>query len=132
MNNKSLPDFYNQKSDSVISVSKENGTDVWYYLFNDFEIHYNEIHPKTHQEWHAHKDVDEILFIISGTICYQWKEDTVIKDICLSEKEMVRVNRSIHRLENKTTQVVSFVVFRKKIGCHDDRELFKNDKQIFE
>lgn len=124
--------FYTANSDSVIKVSKENGTDLLYYIFNDFEIHYNEIHPKTCQEWHSHKDIEEVLLIINGTISYQWKQDDIIKDISLSEKDLVRTNHSIHRLENKTNQLVTFIVFRKKIGFNDDRELFKNDKQIFE
>lgn len=41
-----------------IFVAKENGTHTNYFLFPEYEIHYNQIHPHTVQEWHYHQYIE--------------------------------------------------------------------------
>lgn len=38
------------KENDAITIHKDNGTDVSYYTFNEFEIHMNKISPKSIQK----------------------------------------------------------------------------------
>ncbi len=35
------------KKEDVLNVNKPEGTNVWYYLFDEYEVHYNEQTPRT-------------------------------------------------------------------------------------
>lgn len=47
------------RENDAITIHKDNGTDVSYYIFNEFEIHMNKISPKSIQEWHYHSKIEE-------------------------------------------------------------------------
>lgn len=128
-NNNNLPSFYDTNSPNVIHLDKQNGTDVTYYLFNDFEIHYNEIAPKSIQDWHFHNEVDEIIYIINGELELQWIQGTTIKQINLCPKDLVKINKSKHRIINNSNKISKFIVFRKMVDLNDYREIFKTDKK---
>lgn len=44
----------------AIFASKPNGTDVYYYIFPEHEIHYNVIKAHAKQEWHYHSAVGQL------------------------------------------------------------------------
>lgn len=53
---------------NAIHVDKEEGTSVDYYLFSEYEIHYNEVKPGVTQLWHHHPTISETLYIFEGEI----------------------------------------------------------------
>jgi len=52
----------------VPHVAKPEGTDVHYYLFKDYEVHYNDQAPHTTQTWHHHEKIWETIYIIEGEL----------------------------------------------------------------
>ncbi|MDD7793085.1 hypothetical protein [Clostridium sp. 'White wine YQ'] len=116
----------------AISVVKENKTSVDYYLFDEFEIHQNRIPPNSKQEWHMHKIIEEVIVVTAGEIEVKWKENNEIKGKVVSKGAVVRVEKSIHTVENKTNSFAEFIVFRMVPEGSNKREIIKNDKVVME
>ncbi|MDD3223632.1 MAG: cupin domain-containing protein [Clostridium sp.] len=114
----------------AIKVHKDNGTDVSYYIFNEFEIHRNKIEPKSIQEWHYHSKIEETLMVIKGKLTCRWLEDSEERSKKIIENEIVRVGNSTHTFENETDEEVQFIVFRFVPEGLDKREIIKSDKVI--
>ena len=122
--NDTLPSFYDKDSPNVVYLDKNNGTRVRYYIFNDFEIHYNWIDSNSIQDWHSHHDVEEIIFVLKGQIQLEWLQGTTTETISLSSKDLVKVNKSVHRIINNTNECSEFIVFRKISDSKDYRNVF--------
>jgi hypothetical protein len=60
-------------------VVKPEGTDIHYYLFKDYEVHYNEQAPHTTQTWHHHEIIWETLYIINGELTARWRSVVMMK-----------------------------------------------------
>jgi mannose-6-phosphate isomerase-like protein (cupin superfamily) len=114
----------------AINIHKANGTDVSYYIFNEFEIHMNKISPKSIQEWHYHSKIEETLMIIKGELTCRWLEYDEEKSKKINANEIVRVGNSTHTFENETDGEVEFIVFRFVPNGVDKREIIKNDKVL--
>lgn len=114
----------------AITIHKDNGTDVRYYIFNEFEIHMNRISPKSIQEWHYHSKIEETLMIIKGELTCRWLECGEEMSKKISVNEIVRVGNSTHTFENETDEEVEFIVFRFVPEGMDNREIIKNDKVV--
>jgi len=113
-----------------IFVKKAEGTDVTYYLFPEYEIHYNEVAPGTIQQWHHHEKIEETLFIISGEIEAHWLENGSKQIKILKFGDIARVENTPHTFINSSNQTVKFVVFRLILDGKDKREIIKTDKFI--
>lgn len=118
-----------QKNDAI-TVSKVNGTNVSYYIFNEFEIHMNKISPKSIQEWHYHSKIEETLMIIKGDLTCRWLECGEERSKKITVNEIVRVGNSTHTFENETDEEVEFIVFRFVPDGIDKREIIKSDKIV--
>ena len=59
----------------AITVTKDDGTKVSYYIFPEFEVHANTIAAGTIQNWHYHKSIEEIIFVTSGQIEVLWLDN---------------------------------------------------------
>ena len=118
-----------EKNDAI-NIHKDNGTDVSYYIFNEFEIHMNKISPKSIQEWHYHLKIEETLMIIKGELTCRWLEDGEERSKKINTNEIVRVGNSTHTFENETDEEVEFIVFRFVPEGMDKREIIKNDKVV--
>lgn len=117
---------------SVPHINKEHGTNIWYYIFPEHEIHYNEMQPNTTQPWHHHEKTDESIFIISGKLRISWcdGEEQFSRD--LGPSTVVRVENSVHTVSNPTNKVSTFVVFKFVPRGKDLHDLIKNDKVLDE
>ncbi len=116
------------KEDSI-HVTKESGTEVNYYIFDEAEIHLNRIMPHTIQEWHFHERIDENILITKGTLLCKYIDDSGIEQSCYAVKdEVVRVHNSIHTFENDSDETAEFIVFRFVPDGINKRELIKADK----
>lgn len=120
------------KQSEAITVHKENGTSVNYYVFDEFEIHTNIMKPHSVQEWHYHSRIEEVLLITKGSILCKWIEDNKKQQQVVNEQELIRVKNSVHTLENTTDQEVEFTVFRFVPDGHSKADIIKNDKYVVE
>ena len=80
------------KSDGIF-VKKDEGTEVVYHLFDEFEIHHNIVPAGTKQQWHHHKVIEEALFIVDGKLEARWKEDGALKTQIVQSGDLVRVGQ---------------------------------------
>ncbi len=125
---KELNIIYQKES---IHVSKENGTDVDYYIFDEAEIHVNKIKPHTIQEWHFHKHISENLLVIKGNLlCRYIDSEKNEQDLSLSEGDLVDIGSSVHTFENNTEDVTEFIILRYVPSGVNKREVIKNDKTV--
>ena len=113
-----------------IYVEKENHTKVNYFIFDEYEIHLNNLPPHSIQEWHKHNSIEEVIFVISGKLKILWKEAEQTECRIVSENSIVRVKNSIHTLENESDEDVRFLVYRMVPDGVDKRNIIKNDKEL--
>ncbi len=114
-----------------IHVSKENGTDVDYYIFDEAEIHVNKIKPHTIQEWHFHEHISENLLVIKGKLLFRYIDsEKKEQDLYVTEGDLVDIGSSVHTFENDTEDVTEFIIFRYVPSGVNKREVIKNDKMV--
>lgn len=118
-----------RKKDAT-NVSRPGGTSIWYYLFDEYELHYNEIMPGVTQEWHWHETIEEVIYIISGQMLVAWIQDGKQRREALREGDLVRSGTSIHTFINTHEDITRFVVFKLVLEGRNKREVFKTDKHV--
>lgn len=118
------------KAADVPHIVKPEGTDVHYYLFNDYEIHYNDQAPDTTQTWHHHEKIWETLYIIEGELNAQWRDGDDEKSQIVKAGDLVETERTPHTFSNDTDQIVRFLVIKRIPSGQDHREVLKSDKVI--
>lgn len=117
----------------AIHVDKEEGSSVDYYIFPEYEIHYNEIKPGTVQSWHHHSKITETLFVMEGEIEAHWLDEQGQKKMKIaSVGDVIEVEDTPHNFVNSSQSTVKFVVFRFVHTGEDTHELIKNDKVLDE
>lgn len=116
------------KRESGISVSKKDGTDVTYYIFPEYEIHYNELAPGSVQQWHHHPRIEETLIVVSGQMEVLWMEHGEQKSSIINKGDIVRVENTPHIFANPSDERAIFIVYRMVPDGIDKREIIKNDK----
>lgn len=120
------------KRSQGISVRKQDGTDVIYYIFLEYEIHHNEVPLNTVQQWHSHNVIEETIYLISGELEVHWFENGKKVFQTLYPGDIVRVENTPHTFINSSTSVATFLVIRLVLTGKDNRELIKNDKLLQE
>lgn len=121
------------KLTDAIHVDKEEGTSVDYFLFPEYEIHYNEVKPGVTQLWHHHPRIWETLFMIEGELEAHWRDDAGEKTMqVVSKGDVIEVEDTPHTFINSSQKVVKFVVFRFVPDGEDKREVIKNDNVLDE
>ena len=113
-----------------ICVNKDDGTQVDYYIFPEYEIHYNVLKPHSIQQWHHHNIIEETIYIISGEIEIHWIYDNLPFSRKLCHGNVIRVENTPHTFENVSEDKATFVVFRLLLSGIDAREKIKTDKHI--
>lgn len=108
------------------------GIDVDYYLFDEYELHYNEQAPNSTQVWHHHEKIWETIFIIEGELVAKWKEDREEKEQTLRAGDVVETEHTPHTFMNNTDKVVKFLVIKQVLGGENKKDLLKTDKVIDE
>jgi quercetin dioxygenase-like cupin family protein len=114
------------KAQDVPHVQKPEGTDVYYYLFNDYEIHYNDQAPHTTQTWHHHDQIWETLYIIDGELNAHWREGDEEKSQTVKAGDLVETERTPHTFSNDSDNTVRFLVIKRIPSS----EVFKTDKVL--
>ncbi|WP_206911686.1 hypothetical protein IGL98_002384 [Enterococcus sp. DIV0840] len=115
------------KNDSIFA-KKEDGTNVNYYIFPEFEIHLNSVPGNTTQGWHTHQSIEEILVITDGQIRVETIADGKKSHKDCQKGDVIRMNSSLYRILNLQNTEATFAVFRFVPQGMDNREIIKNDK----
>lgn len=118
--------IYHKKN--ALNVSKPEGTSVSYYLFNEYEIHYNEQFPNSTQVWHHHEKIWETLYIIEGQLLAKWRENEEEKSETLITGDVVETERTPHTFINNSGKTVKFLVIKQILNGENKKEILKNDK----
>lgn len=118
------------KSSDVVHVEKPEGTSVTYYLFNDYEVHYNDQAPHTTQTWHHHEHICETLYIIDGQLTAKWREDNQERAEMLKAGDLIETENTPHTFSNDSDENVRFLVIKRMPTNEDYKEIFKTDKVI--
>lgn len=114
----------------TLHVVKPEGTDVHYYLFKDYEIHYNDQAPHTAQTWHHHEKIWETLYIIDGELNAQWRDGDEEKSQIIKAGDLVETERTPHTFSNNSDQTVRFLVIKRIPSEQDYSEILKTDKVL--
>ena len=112
----------------AISVEKDNGTKVNYFLYPEFEIHQNVLPANTCDDWHKHQAIEEIIVPIKGNVTIQVLEDNAIKTYTANCGDVLRVNDSIHRIIGDTKEEVQFTVFLFFLSGNNQSDTINNYK----
>ncbi|MDP2649536.1 MAG: cupin domain-containing protein [bacterium] len=116
--------------DKALHVSKPEGLNVFYYLFPEYEVHYNEQPPKSAQTWHHHEKITETIYVIEGELIAKWKENGEVKTQIVKEGDLIETEHSPHTFINETNKTVKFIVIKQVLTGVNKREVLKNDKVI--
>lgn len=116
-----------QLSDAI-SVEKDNGTKVNYFLYPEFEIHQNVLPANTIQDWHKHQAIEEIIVPTKGNVTIQVLEDNAVRTYTANCGEVLRVKQSIHRIIGDVKEETEFIVFRFVPTGSDQSDKIKHDK----
>jgi uncharacterized cupin superfamily protein len=112
------------------SRSKDDGTNVRYYVFDEFEVHDDELRPGSVQEWHHHERIAEVLYVVTGTLEIRWVDDGRPRSDLAHEGDAINVGTSSHTVANPTDEITRFVVFRMVPDGVDKRDLIREDKVV--
>ncbi|WP_423832223.1 cupin domain-containing protein [Streptococcus equinus] len=112
----------------AISVEKDNGTKVNYFLYPEFEIHQNVLPANTIQDWHKHQAIEEIIVPTKGNVTIQVLEDNAVRTYTAKCGEVLRVKQSIHRIIGDVKEETEFIVFRFVPTGSDQSDKIKHDK----
>lgn len=118
------------RSDQSIQVTKPDGTGVNYYIFSEYEIHYNEVPPGTIQAWHHHNVIEETLLMVLGELEARWKDGDQEKKTRITKGDLVRVENTPHTFANVSDELAIFVIVRLILEGSDKHEQIKNDKHL--
>ncbi len=116
------------KKEESLYVSKPEGTNVNYYLREEYEFHYNEQVSGSKQKWHHHDKLLETIFIIEGELTVEWKENEDIQKQIVRAGDFIEVENTSHTFTNHTDKSVKFIVIKQVLQGIDKREILKNDK----
>ena len=118
------------KREESLFVSKPEGTNVHYYLRDEYEVHYNEQVAGTTLTWHHHEKIMETLYIIEGELTVEWKVDDKIEKQIVRAGDLIETENTPHTFINHTVGTVKFIVIKQVLTGTNKREVFKTDKVI--
>jgi uncharacterized cupin superfamily protein len=109
-------------------LTKDGGTFVRYYLFPEYEIHYNELVAGGSQQWHRHDVIEETIYVVSGQVDVLWRDDYGEHRTALDAGDVVRFGAAPHTLVNTSDSRTVFLVFKLVLDGCDKRAIFQSDK----
>ena len=118
-----------RKNQSIL-IDKQRRLKVRYYLFKEYEIHWNRQRPNTTQEWHHHNKIHETLFIVHGQLIARWKEGDKICKSIVREGDIIETESTPHTFSNDSKSDVKFIVFKQVLTGKNKRNLLKSDKIV--
>jgi hypothetical protein len=115
--------------EDAIYADKGNGTQVYYHIFDEYEVHANVIAGGGEQEWHHHLLIIETICVTAGELVAFWqKSDGNIDQATLRKGDVFDVGGTVHTFRNESLEPCEFLVFRLVPTGVDKRELIKADR----
>lgn len=99
-----------------------------YYLFNEYELHYNEIPAKTKQDYHHHEKVWETLFVLDGKLTITWKEKGSLMNQKVQKGDLIEMENSPHNIANDTKKTARFIIIKQVLSGKNKKAIFRKDK----
>lgn len=118
------------KREETLSVSKPEGTNVQYYLRDEYELHYNEQIPDSTQTWHHHEKILESVYIIEGELTAEWKIGNKIMKQIVKGGDLIETENTPHTFTNHTDKIVKFIVIKQVPTGIEKKNILKTDKVI--
>ena len=115
-----------------IFVKRDDGTEIRYFIFDEYEIHENVLPPNTTQLWHYHTAVEEVIYIYSGRMAVYWKNGDSTEQETVVPGNIVRVENTPHTFANSSSEPCVFIVFRFIPTGVPNQHLIKKDKVLCE
>jgi len=114
----------------ALHIDKTEGTSVDYYLFDEYDIHYNTLLPHSVQQWHHHEKIWETIFVLSGELVVKWKEDEKEFQQIVTKGDAIETENTPHTLLNNSDHQATFLVIKQVLSGKNKKELLKNDKVL--
>ncbi|MFA5107321.1 MAG: cupin domain-containing protein [Patescibacteria group bacterium] len=111
-------------------VAKPEGTNVRYYLRDEYEVHHNEQAPGSTQTWHHHEKILETLYIIEGELTAEWKHDGKSEKTIVRAGDLIETENTPHTFTNHTDKIVKFIVIKQVPTGTSKRDILKSDKVV--
>jgi uncharacterized cupin superfamily protein len=118
------------KKSEAINKTREDGTDISYYIFKEYEVHYGELAPGITQPWHHHTKINETVFVVEGNIKLHYLDNGEKKEKKIDPGDVVQVEDTPHTFSNPYQKVCKMVAFRFVPKGEDQHETIKNDKVL--
>ena len=116
-----------RKKDSILRT-RIDSTIINSYLFDEYEIHYNELPPHKKQGWHSHEKIEEVLFVLDGPLTILYLDGGAEQKTILEKGDLVRFEKTMHTIENTTNQTIKFLVFKLILDGKKKTDIFVSDK----
>jgi uncharacterized RmlC-like cupin family protein len=113
-------------------LTKSDGTFVQYYLFPEYEVHYNELPAGICQQWHHHTTIEETIYMVSGQLNLDWLDAGKLSTDVLRQGDLARLGSAPHALRNDSATAASFLVLKLVLDGTEKCAVFREDKQIDE
>lgn len=120
------------RKDQANHVVRPDGVDILYYLFDEYEVHYDILPPGCHPEMHRHEKVLEAILILEGELTIEWKEGDEVKSDILRSGDMREGGTEMHTIFNNTDQPVRMITVKIIPEGKNKHEIFLNDKIVEE
>lgn len=121
------------RAENAIHSKKPDGTILDYYLFPEYEIHYNEVPPGTIQIWHHHEQIEETVLMLDGELEVRWRDEGVEEQKTeLKKGDLIRTGNVSHTFANLSGDLAKFIVFKLVLSGTNHHELLKRDKVVDE
>ena len=120
------------KKEEALRTVKPEGIEVWYYLRDEYEFHYNEQAAGSTQTWHHHDKILETIFIFEGELTAEWKKNGEVKKQIVKAGDFIETENTPHTFINHSDKKVRFIVVKQILSGKNKREILKNDKVIDE
>ena len=118
------------KATDAIHRHRDDGTDIYYYIFHEYEVHYGELAPGVVQPWHHHVAINETIYVIEGQVVLHYFENGEKRKKTVGKGDVVQVEDTPHTFSNPFAVNCKMVAFRFVPKGEDQREVIKNDKVL--
>lgn len=114
----------------AINKTREDGTRISYYLFNEYEVHCGELPSGVVQPWHHHEIINETLYLAEGKLIFHYLEGNQKKQQEIVSGTIIQVENTPHTFSNPFSKVCKLIAFRFVPKGKNQREVIKNDKVL--
>lgn len=118
--------------EQAIHTVRDDGTNISYYIFPEYEVHYGELPPGVVQPWHHHAVISETLYILEGKLTLHYlDEHNEKRQTEVIPGDMIQVEDTPHTFSNPYKETCKMIAFRFVPQGIDQHEVIKNDKVLY-